>query len=319
MVRPLYENGGAGLTPEQQALKAQAAQVVTGINLHPTLPADTSKLPDFTNMKQRASDIADAALQQDRSKVLEFLGIDQAKPGKLYYFVSWSMPESLLRSYALQAMWDGGILVFKGIDADTDVRTFIVKKMMPLVQFKGGSAEITLDPRMYDMYKIDTVPAIVYSEVPDLDICQAITQHPFSYDDKQLQYTECAAADPAKYWKIGGAVTTDYALDSFIAAGATGAQRYKDVLAKASITGIPESNDGKSQAGFTGKWDQVITPATLAAINGTLSKGMNSDTYVFPTGDNSFGLATGPKGLSAVVNGNQVMVPVSQMPKQPAN
>jgi len=51
-------------------------------------------------------------------------------------------------------------------------------------------------------------------------------------DNIETSYDTCPELDPGKYWKLSGAVTTSYALQTFIDDGATKAEPYLKALAR---------------------------------------------------------------------------------------
>ena len=212
--------------------------------------------------KRRADDIADASMAKDRDKVLEFLGISPQADTALYYFVSWSMPKELLRAYAIDAMWSGGTLVFKGVPLGKQLGKFIVNDLRELVYGKGAAANLSIDPRLFDAYAISTVPSIVFTTVRGNMQCQGVTPVVVKANGTQGVYDKCPELDPSSYWKVGGAVTTNYALESFIDDGATLAKPYLASLAKGWRDGTAP---GKEQKAFTGDWKDAISPSEMLA------------------------------------------------------
>ncbi|MBA6292990.1 hypothetical protein H4J58_00365 [Colwellia sp. MB3u-70] len=65
---------------------------------------------DKMNPIQLASGIANLDAALEREEVLNFLGVSEMK-SHLYVFVSYSMSEGMIKSYAREAMWSGAILV----------------------------------------------------------------------------------------------------------------------------------------------------------------------------------------------------------------
>lgn len=216
---------------------------------------------------RRVDDIADSALATDRDKVLKFLGIDPAGESSLYYFVSYEMPLELLRSYVVEAMWAGGTLVFKGIPPGREMRDFITKDLRELIYGKGSAASLSIDPRLFDAYAIDSVPAIVSTVDRKNFLCKGVNPKAFKYGDKTLSYDTCPPVDESKYWKITGAVTSDFALREFIKAGATHAQVNLDALAKGFATGTMPA---KNQQGFSGEWKDAVSPEELMAVQAAI-------------------------------------------------
>jgi type-F conjugative transfer system pilin assembly protein TrbC len=194
---------------------------------------------------------------------LKFLGIDPEGESSLYYFVSFEMPLDLLRSYVVEAMWAGGTLVFRGIPPGKEMREFITKDLRELIYGKGSSAAISIDPRLFDAYAITTVPTIVSTVDRRNFVCKGVNPKSFKYGKKTLSYDTCPAMDESKYWKITGAVTTDFALREFIKAGAKHAQVNLDALAKGFATGTVAP---KNQQAFSGEWKEALTPEELMSV-----------------------------------------------------
>lgn len=219
-------------------------------------------------LARKADEIADAAVAKDRDKVLQFVGIDPKTPSGLYYMVSWSMPLEMLRAYAAEAMWDGGVLVFKGIPEGMDLNTYIHKNMSKLVYGKGASAVISIDPRLFEAYDIKTVPTIVLTTDRNQLTCNTQSGS-VVLDGQTYPYNTCAPLDTNKYWKIEGAVTSDFALREFQKAGAGQAQMYLDALARAGGGGQMAPRE---QQPFTGDWKDAISPADLQATQDAIAK-----------------------------------------------
>lgn len=212
--------------------------------------------------KVRADDIADAAMSADRDKVLDFLGIDPQRTSNLYYFVSWSMPLEMLRSYAIEAMWSGGTLIFKGVPPGKNFGVFLGEDFSKLTYGKGASANVSIDPRLYDAYGINSVPSIVLTSYRAEMECIGVNPVPFKYQGKTLSYDTCPPLDETKYTKVSGAVTSSYALQLFIDNGEPAAKTYLKALGRGFATGqLP----GKEQKPFAGKWEEVISPSERMA------------------------------------------------------
>lgn len=226
----------------------------------------TVKVPEVEKttkaLKRRADDIADEAMAAERDKMMDFLGLDPQSDTALYYFVSWSMPIDMLRSYAIEAMWSGGSLIFRGVPPGKELGDFILKDLHGLVYGKGASAHISIDPRLFDSYAVTTVPTIVFTKVRANMSCQGINPVPFEFKGQALSYDTCPALDPSKYYKLTGAVTTNYALQAFIDDGVKEAQPYLSALSRGWIDG---NTPGKAQKPFVGTWESVLSPAERQA------------------------------------------------------
>ncbi len=305
--RPLYSN----LNPKQLTqAQLQGLKDAQHILKHtPLIPADQAAImsqPWAQALGKRGAGIANATLAADRASVLKFLGFKPQNADKLFYFVSFSMPKSMLRAYAEQAMWDGGILVFKGPLPHVQLSTFITKDLQALVGGKGASATITIDPRLYSAFHITMAPTVVYSTLPENLLCRKVHLQPFSYDKKQWTYPVCDKVASKYYWKIEGAVTSQYALRQFKKAGAPGVTVYLKALARGGL----DSGSGKTQVPFKGSWASAPSPEQLTAIEHTVAS-FGNQTYQTP-----FGIGVGPKqpiqpgqGVSALATGPQPVVP----------
>jgi len=229
---------------------------------------DPSLEQTMRQVKTRADQIADETLASNRDKILDFLGIDPQSQNALYYFVSWSMPLDMLRSYAIEAMWDGGTLVFDGIPAGRTFAQFLGEDLSKLTYGKGASANVSIDPRLYDAYQVTTVPTIVLTTYrADLQ-CTDESAVKFQYRGQDLSYNTCPPLDPAKYAKVSGALTSNYALQMFADDGWTQAKPFLKALAQGYALGkVPQ----KEQQPFAGQWEDVISPADRMAIQAAVS------------------------------------------------
>ena len=213
-------------------------------------------------MPRKADDIADANVSKDRDNVLKFLGINPQSTSGLYYMVSWSMPLEMLRSYAAEAMWDGGILVFRGIPEGLDLNTYIHSNLSKILYGKGSSAIVSIDPRLFEAYDVQSVPTIVLTTDRQNLACD-LEDKSITLEGVQHSYKTCKPLDPKKYWKMEGAVTSDFALREFTKAGSPQAQMYLDALAKAGGGGAMAP---KEQQPFTGNWKDAISPEDVKAV-----------------------------------------------------
>lgn len=230
-------------------------------------PEAGSALEYADRMRRKADDIANQAISAERSKILRFLGINPDGNSALYYFVSWSMPLELLRAYMVEAMWAGGTLVFRGVPDGEDLREFVTKKLYYLVYGKGASANISIDPRLFEGYQVQVVPAIVFTTDRSNFTCAGQKQTQWIYKDQTLAFPSCELKDPNLYWKVSGAVTTDWALRKIIEAGGEGARVHLEALAKGA-SGTP----GKTQKPFVGQWREVLTPEERQAYQDALRR-----------------------------------------------
>lgn len=225
------------------------------------IPASTEQKVE--QMREYMDSIADESLASERNKVLKAIGVDPKANSNLYYFVSYSMPQALLRSYVIEAMWSGGTLVFKGIPPGKKLAEFMFEDLKELVYDKGAAASLAIDPRLFDTYAIDKVPAIVVTSDRSGSTCASGYKESWEYSEQQLSMTKCGVMDPEKYYKMYGTVTTDYALRTFAENGSTDSQRYLDALARAYQDGKRPS---KNQVEFTGEWKSVLSTADIMGV-----------------------------------------------------
>ncbi|MNR71713.1 Type-F conjugative transfer system pilin assembly protein [compost metagenome] len=265
----------SNLKPEdiERAKKLGESVVTDLLQAYEQRKDDPGLAASMANVKRRADDIANAAAAADRSKVLKFLGLDPEGSTSLYFFVSWSMPLSMLRSYAIEAMWAGGTLVFRGLPPGRDFNAFLGEDVQQLTYGKGAAAAVSIDPRLYDAYKITAVPSIVLTTVrADLQ-CVGINPVSFKYRGQDLSYDTCPQLDESKYFKMSGGVTTNYALQAFVDDGVTEAKPYLKALARGFATGqVP----GKEQQPFSGKWEDVLSPSERLAIEEGVRQAMTA-------------------------------------------
>lgn len=286
-MRPLYSNlNPAQLTAAQRQGLHDVQHILKKTPLVPKATQTYMTQAWAQSLGKKGMGIADASLAANRAKVLQFLGFHPQDANRLFYFVSFSMPIGMLRSYAEQALWDGGILVFKGPLPHVQLATFITKYLNGLVGTKGASATVTIDPRLYDVFGITEAPTIVYSTVPENQVCRKVHLHVFHYDNHQWTYPVCDRVNPKEYWKIEGAVTSGWALRQFKKAGAPGVTAYIHALAKG---GTASATQAKVQQPYKGSWATAPSPAQLQAIAHTVAS-FGEQTYQTP-----LGLAVGPE------------------------
>lgn len=223
---------------------------------------DTSLDTLANQTRRRVDTIADETMQAERDSVLRFLGIEPDRETALFTFVSWSMPLDMLRSYAIESMWSGSTLVFKGVPPGKELGDFILKDLQQLVYGKGAAANISIDPRLYDAYAVNSVPTIVFTRVRNDLQCQGVEPVVVQLDkDRTTEYQACPPLDPSNYWKLSGAVTTSYALQAFVDDGAVDAKPHLDALSR----GWAGQSPSKEQKPFTGKWEDAISPSEYQA------------------------------------------------------
>ena len=213
-----------------------------------------------TDANRLADQIANKQMQAARDTALTGLGLNPNSNTALYYFVSWSMPLNMLRQYALEAMWDGGTLEFRGIPPGMTIGHFVLHDLEALIYGKGASANVSIDPRMFDVYDVKTVPTIVFTTSRENFNCAL--PHSVVYKKQSLQYMACPELSQNAYDKISGAVTSLYALQTFKDNGMTSVEPYLKALRKGYAVGV-EAATSKEEVGFSGDWKNAMTPEQL--------------------------------------------------------
>lgn len=254
----------SGMTDEEKIEAVKVGQEVARDLMSAyteTLKKQPSIVQDAKSARQFADSIADETIQASRDKALEFIGIDPQSNNGLYVFVTWGMPLDMLRSYVLDAMWSGATVLFKGVPPDKTLGDFILKDLQSLVYGKSAAANISIDPRMFDAYNVTVAPTIVYTNTRGDLTCQGLDPVPFTYEGQQLQYNACVKLPEDSYWKMSGAVSMSYALDTFAEHRAPGVEVYRKALSKGFAEG---KAPGKEQLAFTGRWKDVLSPEDAA-------------------------------------------------------
>ena len=153
--------------------------------------------------------------------------------GRLYSFVSRSMPRSLLRAYARDALFLDATLVVKGVRKGTTIKEYMEEAVAEFNSAEGQVlAGIDINPNLFDMFNIQTVPAVVWTNRMGLDdVGNGCPRMPegsapvisLPGPDGSPLFAErptCAPAPESSYFKISGALSMPYVLDRFEAAGA---------------------------------------------------------------------------------------------------
>lgn len=243
-------------TPEQlQRAETLAKEAVDAI-----LRGYERRLPEMQRridpLRARSDQIASEALQAERDKVLDFLGIDPQAETGLFVFLSWSMPKELLRAYVLDAMWSGASIQFKGVPPGVKLEEFALRDLRSLVYGKAA-ANISIDPRLFDAYQVTQVPTIVYAANARQISCLGGPRQSFKSAEVEMSYETCPPAPQNEFWKVSGAVTMSYALEAFEERGAPGIKPYRAAIAR----GVPAGSVAtKEQKPFSGVWEDVLSP-----------------------------------------------------------
>ncbi len=170
--------------------------------------------------------------------------------GRMYIFVSRSMPQSMLRAYAVDAFYLGAKLVVKGIRKGDTLKEYITESLETYNAVDDQlMAELEINPNMFDMFDVKVVPAVVWTNRIGLDDvgsgCQDVPEGaPVEklslmgpYDEYiQVDKPACAKLPESAYYKLSGALAMPYVLDRFQEAGLpkAAADSYRALLAERS-------------------------------------------------------------------------------------
>lgn len=160
-------------------------------------------------------------------------GTAEGHTGKVYIFVSRSMPMSLLRAYALDAAYAGATLVVKGIRKGDTVKDYVLE-MLEDFNSAGGQvlASTEINPNLFDMFDVKVVPTVVWTNRTGLDEtgsgCEAPPEMLAPQIDVpgpkgttvRVEKPTCIQAPESSYFKLAGALKLDYVLGRFVERGA---------------------------------------------------------------------------------------------------
>ena len=186
--------------------------------------------------------------------------------GQLYIFVSRSMPMSLLRAYALEALYTGAALVVRGIRPGQSVNDYVQEAVSDFNSADGQVlAGLEINPDLFDMFDVKMVPAVVWSgragledvgsgctDVPEGTPLEKITL--MGPDDQPITMDRptCAKLPDSSFFKITGALALPYVFDRFQEAGAPKdvMDQYRQELAEMAANGVSPSGSGNTMAQF---------------------------------------------------------------------
>lgn len=194
--------------------------------------------------------ISDPTMAAAWEAIRDKLGIGERD--HFYIFVSFSMPESLLRAYALDAAAAGGVLVFRGIEDGSDLQSFFANRLSKLVRPGAFVAPVQIDPRLFDTYGIERVPTMVLAREPEEGLCLTPVEKVNHVHGQAVSYLACPTREEGA-WKIAGSVTSLYALEQFAELGAVEAEPFIAALRAGGLT------DGTEQVELTEeRWRELV-------------------------------------------------------------
>lgn len=153
--------------------------------------------------------------------------------GQLYFFVSRSMPMSMLRAYAMDAMYAGATLVVKGIRKGDTVKDYVMEMLEDYNSADGQVlAGMEINPNLFDMFEVEVVPTVVWTNRIGLnDVGSGCVAPPDFAAPKMtvegpqgahisVEKPYCMPVSETSYFKLAGALKIDYVLERFVEAGA---------------------------------------------------------------------------------------------------
>tara|TARA_B100002049_G_scaffold229110_1_gene204318 strand:+ start:55685 stop:56710 length:1026 start_codon:yes stop_codon:yes gene_type:complete len=172
--------------------------------------ATLSERPGDSSSPQMIAGYAGNQEALDREEILNFMGLSETR-NHLYVFVSYSMPEDMIRAYAREALWSGATLIIKGFEEGETFKDFMRDKGLKLINNQGLTASLQIDPKLFESFAVDYVPTIVLSKEDYASFCEpsGIRLHASNVTEK------CKERPSDSYVKISGSVTLDYALEQF--------------------------------------------------------------------------------------------------------
>jgi type-F conjugative transfer system pilin assembly protein TrbC len=176
------------------------------------------------------------------------------KSTTLYYFISFSMNDALIKAYLSDAMWNGGILVLRGVKRGETLSQFLKNHILPLIKYQGVHARIEINPNSFEEYDINLVPTILITEKDAVKKgCQCVVREG---SKTAYSYQRCQKKDPSSYWKISGNLTSLWALTVLKEAGAP-AEPYIERLRKRYQS---DQREQKIEKGINFDWQKVPQP-----------------------------------------------------------
>lgn len=106
-----------------------------------------------------------------QQELLKSAYINQAKPrenaNKLLVFISFSMPQEAIKELLIQSTQYDSVLVIQGLVDNSFPKT--INTITNLVNKAGQRGGVTIEPNLFELYKINSVPAFVINHDNTLD------------------------------------------------------------------------------------------------------------------------------------------------------
>lgn len=156
-------------------------------------------------------------------QAMKKLGFEPEKDA-LYIFLSFDMPEKLIKQYLKDAVASGASVIIKGMPAHmNDFDAFFPEFVRKF--HSDINPNVQIDPRLFEVYEVNRVPTILYATKPSKDVCLDVYKNPTLYKDVELPMLKCVTEPEDSYMKMSGSVPVSYALEMFEEEGADVAHR----------------------------------------------------------------------------------------------
>jgi len=143
------------------------------------------------------------------------------------------MPIPLLRAYAVEALYAGATLVTKGVRKGDTIKEYVEETVADFNNADGQHmANMEVNPNLFDMFQVDVVPTVVWtnrvglddigagcSDLPDgTPVPQIELMGPYDVP-MTVDRPTCAPVPQSSYYKIAGSLKLEYVFDRFEQAG----------------------------------------------------------------------------------------------------
>ena len=200
----------------------------------------------------------------DREKILNFMGLSETR-NHLYVFVSYSMPEDMIRAYAREALWSGATLIIKGFEKGETFKDFMRDKGLKLINNQGLTASLQIDPKLFESFAVEYVPTVVLSKEDYTSFCEPSGVKLYGNNVTE----KCKERPSDSYVKISGSVTLDYALEQFSQTDGFEVHAQERMDALRENIGKPKDNEEQVSEY---KFDDTLLPHQKEAIFEEYSK-----------------------------------------------
>lgn len=212
--------------------------------------------------EQRWTGIPKLEMAKKYVKAMKNMGVDVEKDS-LYVFVSFDMPDKLIQQYLKDSVASGATVVLKGLPPDVkDLGEFFIRYLKKFRDKNNINPNMQIDPRLFDVYQVERVPTIVYSNRASKDLCTDIYVEETRFREMDLPLQKCQVEPEDSYIKMSGSVPVKYALEEFIKEGVDAGQRLDALKQWYSLSEKKRSEKAKESWSGWGEFDEegVLKP-----------------------------------------------------------